>query len=131
MTRQQAKEVGALFAGWQELHHGDCVGADAEAHDLFAAAGSLTNRIVVHPPTDARLRAFVKDADETLIPLPYLERNAAIVEATDALIAAPAEDRQSRSGTWWTVGYARRLKRPIAIVFPDGSIRTTHWEGHR
>jgi hypothetical protein len=103
-----------------ELHHGDCVGADAQAHQIACAA---LFRIISHPPTNPVKRAFCK-ADEEREPRPYLERNYVIVRDTELLIACPGElTEQLRSGTWSTVRYARRLGRPVVLVFPDGTVK--------
>ena len=97
------------------LHHGDAVGADAEAHDI---AVELDCGIVIHPPDDVRQRAF-KIAALNRAPRPYLDRNKVIVRETSFLIAAPAmEIEQLRSGTWSTVRYARRLGWPIHLLAP-------------
>ena len=53
------------------LHHGDAVGADAEAHDI---AVELDCGIVIHPPDDVRQRAL-KIAALNRAPRPYLDRN--------------------------------------------------------
>lgn len=106
-----------------EFHHGDCIGADAEAHDVAAMAGFDPNDggIVVHPPTDPKARAF-KTCSIVLDPLPYLVRNRAIVDETSWLIATPAEAvEQARGGTWYTVRYARSLKKNLRIFLPDGT----------
>lgn len=98
----------------EELHHGDCIGADAEAHTI---ARELNIPVVVHPPNDPKKRAFVRDADVWLIPAPYLVRNRAIVNATFVLIVAPQTDTPKvRSGTWSTWRYAKTLKRDIRVL---------------
>ena len=97
------------------LHHGDAIGADAEAHDI---AVELDCSIVIHPPNDVTQRAF-KIAALTRAPRAYLDRNKVIVRETSFLIAAPAmEVEQLRSGTWSTVRYARRLGRPVHLLAP-------------
>ncbi len=122
MNMRQSGCVYRLLARASELHHGDCVGADAEAHTIARTAGI---RIVSHPPIEDRLRAFCK-FDESRSPLPYLARNSAIVDACELLIAVPATaDETSRSGTWSTVRYARRVGRQLVIVPPTGRPR---WE---
>ncbi len=129
MTHAQRVAIGATLANWARggFHHGDCVGADADAHELAFALGY---RIVLHPPADPRLRAFC-NASEERAPLPYLERNRAIVDETQVLIATPAEVGEpffrKAGGTWHTVRYARQLGRPILIIFPDGSHRVENW----
>ena len=103
--------------GWEEFHHGDCLGADAAAH---ANAVALGFRIILHPPTANAARAFSKAPGAemtTYPPLPYLERNKAIVDGTDLLIAMPKDARREevRSGTWATVRYARKKNRSIVF----------------
>ena len=117
MTNSQWQEVlgclGDLRPG--TFHHGDCEGADAQAHDL---ARDLGWRIVVHPPSDDRLRAYCK-GDEFREPKPYLDRNRDIADETALLIAAPATAvRVPGSGTWFTIGYAQRQGKPVRIAMP-------------
>ena len=58
---------------------------------------------------------------------PYLDRNKDIVLETQTLVATPAETtEQLRSGTWSTVRYARKLKRPAVLILPDGTIVFEH-----
>ena len=57
MTGQQNEAIRKWIAKNKpsEFHHGDCVGADAEAHDLFEGAGA---EIYIHPPIKRENRAF-------------------------------------------------------------------------
>lgn len=104
------------------FHHGDCTGADEQAHVIARICGYF---IVVHPPTDPKKRAWCT-GDFAMTPAPYLERNAAIVRSTLELIATPGETaEQVRSGTWATIRQARRLRRPTTIVWPDGTYTET------
>lgn len=104
------------------FHHGDCTGADEQAHMIARICGYF---IVVHPPTDPKKRAWCT-GDFAMTPAPYLERNAAIVRSTLELIATPGETvEQVRSGTWATIRQARRLRRPTTIVWPDGMYTET------
>lgn len=121
------KQRDAL-AGWveafksqlDEFHHGDCVGADAEAHDIVRlASGSV--RIVLHPPTVDAKRAF-RAANIYREAKPYLTRNKDIVRETDGIIACPADmTEQLRSGTWSTIRFAMRSGKPVRVFYPDGS----------
>lgn len=122
MTERQRQCLAYLLRDLRilELHHGDCVGADAQADE---AARHVALMRVVHPPTDQKARAFCNVADDnrctTRERRPYLERNRDIVDETDVLIAAPKGMREEpRSGTWATVRYARKLGKRIVILYP-------------
>lgn len=97
-----------------ELHHGDCIGADEEAHGIALALGV---DVVVHPPTDNRARAHC-DVGTVLAPLPYLKRNHAIVDACDLMLAAPDGPERQRSGTWATIRYARKQGKVVILLLP-------------
>ncbi len=113
----------------KEFHHGDCVGADEHAHIMIMHSGVfgvfLRPHLVIHPPANDRLRAFCEYPDETRDPLPYLDRNHKIVDETDILIATPAGKEQLRSGTWATVRYAGKKKKPIYLIDPEGNLTVT------
>lgn len=116
-TREQevwlAQRLLALAA--TELHHGDCVGADATAHRLGRFLGL---RVVIHPPLDESRRAFCPDADEVLPRKPYLDRNRDIVDACEVLLATPDGPERLRSGTWSTVRYGRRVGKSVEVRLP-------------
>lgn len=109
--------------GFDRFDHGDCVGADAEAHD---DAADLGFRIHVHPPEKTAHRAFCEPFAIRFPPASYLKRNEAIVAAASALIATPRsredDPTQRRSGTWATVRRARKKGIPIVIVWPSGAV---------
>lgn len=122
-TQRQRDELNDWFGSFTlidefELHHGDCIGADAEAHEIARGWGA---RVAGHPPTDPKKRAFCR-FDEEREPKPYLDRNHDIVDETEWMVAAPGEmEEQLRSGTWATIRYARKRGRRLIIVHPDGS----------
>lgn len=96
--------VVLLRLGATELHHGDCVGVDAQSH---AIGRELRLRIVVHPPLMDAARAWCA-GDVVLPPMGYIPRDHALVDASAYLIALPDGPERLRSGTWLTVRYARR-----------------------
>jgi hypothetical protein len=117
MTPAQRERVRVTLSqlGVTELHHGDCVGADAEAHEIARTLGAV---VISHPPDKDDRRAFC-GADEMLPPAPYLMRNRAIVDSVKVLVAAPASDHEVlRSGTWATVRYARKRGVLVLVVGP-------------
>lgn len=117
LTVPQSLVLADLLTVWEELHHGDCLGADAEAAEL-AKAGGLW--VVAHPPTNPAKRAFAH-YDEQRGALPYLVRNQAIVDETRMLIACPTGVTEARrSGTWATVRYARSRGRTVIVIWPEG-----------
>lgn len=113
--------AGGMLTGWVELHHGDCTGADADAHII--ALEMNVNTIVIHPPINEKKRAFCEQADDSVSivivrpPGEYLERNVDIVDECQELIAAPSSMiEKRRSGTWATVRYARKIGRPLMLL---------------
>jgi predicted Rossmann fold nucleotide-binding protein DprA/Smf involved in DNA uptake len=106
-----------------EWHHGACIGADAEGIDVACEHAKGARRIA-HPPENRAMVSLVALdlSDEVLDPLPYLERNRAIVDACDVLIACPKGPEELRSGTWSTVRYARKQGKRVVIIWPDGKI---------
>jgi hypothetical protein len=77
-ARQHSIMLDILGRICGELHHGDCFGADAQAHNIAQDCGWS---IVVHPPEATTLRAFVTGVAVVLPPKPYLDRNHDIVDA--------------------------------------------------
>lgn len=125
MTDMQKKSVAQLVEIHSPgvFHHGCCIGADAEFHAL---ADRVLNLIVKHPPVDERKIASCRTHFAKYLVLearPYLDRNHDIVDASDIVIAAPFQaDEQLRSGTWATIRYAKKSRRPLFIVEPDGPV---------
>lgn len=123
MSKSQQQTLRSLWSSglndtevW--MHHGDCVGADAEAHDMAVAVGYKT---AAHPPTEDRFRAF-KKADVEYAPYAYLVRNKHIVDMVEQMFACPRGPHELHSGTWSTIRYARRIGKPITVIGPDGLV---------
>jgi hypothetical protein len=115
MSQAQKDALHLALVGATEFHHGDCIGADAEADVIARCVGV---HVVIHPPSDPKLRAFCyQPGDGIWATDSYLNRDWDIVRVTDCLIAAPlTESETPRSGTWATVRMAREADRPIAIL---------------
>ena len=107
--------------GYTHLNHGDCVGADALAHDIAIELGL---QIVVYPPDEMKYRANCKGVKVTIRPVAsYRNRNQAIVNNGDVLLVLPKHNHeQHRSGTWMTVRMARKVDLPMMICYPDGRV---------
>ncbi len=111
-----------------EWRHGACVGADCESVDVVWQWANSA-KLIAHPPTNRSMisRQALDLSHVILDPLPYLDRNKAIVDAltdrVDVLIACPKGEEELRgSGTWQTIRTARKLGRQIFIVWPSGEI---------
>lgn len=123
MRGRQKEEVRfhllAFFTRGSEFLHGDCVGSDIEAAVIAAELGYIT---IAYPGQSGsvtnRYRAN-HNSDVIHNPAPFLERNHIIVDSCHAMLATPKElHEQLRSGTWATIRYARKMKRPLTIIFP-------------
>jgi hypothetical protein len=120
MSKEQKKEVKKILTDLKatKFHHGDCVGADAEAHAIAKKLGLF---VTIHPPKEDALRAWC-DGDIILRKYPYMKRNHNIVDGCDYLIATPATCiEEKRSGTWATIRYAIHVKKPLIVIYPDGT----------
>jgi hypothetical protein len=98
-----------------EFHHGDCIGADADAHDIVREFFPNV-KIVVYPPILTKKRAF-KQGDEFKEPESYITRDYKIVDAVEFLIGTPKSNQEViRSGTWTTIRYARRTNKSHIVL---------------
>lgn len=108
-----------------ELHHGCCEGSDYVAH--LIAIGENVGIIWLHPPVNQKLmvplpKLLSRGGIHVLDPKQYHARNRDIVDASDALIATPDGPRRPYSGTWYTIDYARELKKPVLVCLPNGEV---------
>ena len=125
ITAAQERGILAIFESYPDalaFYHGDCIGADAEAHQLWV---DQTNKPVhIYPCGVSGKRAFCQSA-WVAAEMPPLERNRHIVDRIDVLIACPKEDNEViRSGTWATVRYAKKKNKLIYIIYPQGKVET-------
>ena len=112
MTRDQRDVLMGLMRARRGLvtafHHGGAAGADREAATLASTYGWP---VVPHLPAGHRSED-------------YLARNREIVDASDELIATPGDmGEELRSGTWATIRYARRRRKMVTVVWPDGTLQ--------
>lgn len=125
MTRDQRIAVRLVLAEFDPSRiafglHGDCVGADADFDALCRDFGIETR---CRPCTFDGMRART-GAPEIAAPERPMARNRAIVADADMMIACPPNDEpiKSGSGTWATIGFAEKAKKPIVIVYPGGHV---------
>ncbi len=111
----------------KEFHHGGCVGADSNAH-YFVRVLMPGCHIVIHqgPANKTEFKSWVR-GDTMLAPKAFLARNIDIIDASDLMIATPLEEAEPvrGGGTWHTVRNARRLNRPLKIIWPNGDTTCT------
>lgn len=127
-------EAGKADGTIKEVHHGACVGADEAVH-----VAALDNDVRVHawPPTNPKYLAqqcLNEHPRVTVHPaMPYLNRDREIVHATKGLIALPKQNEQPPrmlwGGTWYTVDYAERTRKPVYICYPNGRTETRDPKG--
>lgn len=128
-TRKGMNETQmSLFAGIleqlgvTEFYHGDCIGADENAHDLVVASGADIE-IKKRPCNIESQRAFTKEGTCIAEPEAPLDRNKKLVDDSETLVAIPGEQfEELRSGTWATIRYAKRNQVPVIIIWPNGHI---------
>src|SRR4051812_17717280 len=95
-TPEQLGKLEATLAalreeGFDEFHHGLCVGADEQAASI---AKRLSYRVIAHPglapdPLNLEYRSGFKENDEVLAAKPFAVRDHDIVDATECMLAAP------------------------------------------
>lgn len=113
------KEVLSGLPSNSELHHGDCIGVDAEVAEIAREFGF---RVISHPPEKDELRAFHK-SDEIRESYNYLRRDRNIVDETEMLLVVPMHTEwQPKGGTWYTHDYAKKKNKPLEIIWPESKI---------
>ena len=120
MTEAQVARVSRMLHSWKGwADHRDCIGADKQFHGIARSSGL---KVAIHPPSVSSKRAYC--TGDIVHPMAdYLTRNRQIVDASAGLIATPKSfEEELRSGTWSTIRYARKSKKPVVIVWPDGSV---------
>jgi hypothetical protein len=120
MTDQQKNGLRQVLAEYRpdEFHHGDFVGADAEAHGIVKEDYPAT-RVVIHPRVKKTFRAFCQ-GDEQRPTRGYLARNRELIATCDMLAAAPKSmEDQQMSGTWAVIRYARIRSVAVVVLNPE------------
>jgi hypothetical protein len=101
-------------AGFDEFHHGWCIGADEQVAAIAKEEGF---RVVAHPglagdPKNLLFRSEFAGNDEVREAKPFIKRDHDIVDETEVMLATPvSREEHVRSGTWTTVRYAKKKGR--------------------
>jgi hypothetical protein len=110
----EAKLKSLKDEGFDEFHHGACIGADEQVAKI---AKGLGYRVVAHPglaknPANLMYRSEWDGNDEVREAKPFIKRDRDIVDETEAMIATPLTYGETTpSGTWTTVRYAVKQGR--------------------
>lgn len=96
------------------------VGAAAQAAHFVAIARGLS--VIVYT-VDGTRGVFLPGERTTLMPSrPLLLARAALVESCAVLVACPSGPENTRSETWKDILRARAERRPVVLVWPDGTV---------
>lgn len=139
MTQIQKEELKKALkqildsTGIEQFHHGCCEGADEEAHEIVMELDKENALFANNPINIYGHPSILRKKDKPFIgyakvylPKDPLKRNKDIVNEIEMLIATPKEDHEVlRSGTWSTIRCARKGKKPITIIYPNGKIEFT------
>ena len=137
-TRLQVASVGWLWSRYdiKELHDGDCIGTDAQLYHL--ARSLKVPSAVIHPPTNPKNRAWCGNEGnrpEMSVTFRaekgYFIRDRDVVDESEVMVACPKQYMElgkMPGGTWYTINYTRRVKKPLAIVWPNGLIAYERWD---
>lgn len=129
MTSVQKKIVRQLLEAELENQrdvigeHGDCIGADADFDEICADLGMVR----WCRPCDMESYRAHTSARELAPPTSPKIRNLAIVADASKMIACPRSHPATSilgkaSGTWNTIGYAKDARKPLVIIYPDGTL---------
>lgn len=105
--------------------HGDCIGADAEFHDIVRELFTADEcKIAAYPVLGTLCASKHEDADEVIVCKKHIERNRKMVDrgyqGSGVLIAvSPTTFELQRSGTWSTIRYARNMGMDMFISYPE------------
>lgn len=106
----------------KEAHHGACIGADKQFHDI---AMSQLVPVIVHPGVNkfgsCNTRAECLYYKESRPEKYFISRDKDIVDETDFLIACPQSRIYTTGGTWATIRHAIKTHRDCVIIYPDGN----------
>jgi len=104
-----------------DFHHGQCIGADKQFHDIIYNNTMAT--IIIHPPYEKK-DVFEVKVNRRIIFLPpksYLIRNMEIVLASEFLISAPSGMKDiMKSDVWTALKFAKSKMIDFIAILPNG-----------
>lgn len=121
--KQQASLIKYLTSllPFAEFHHGDCIGADAQAAEIVRDL-PCDILVVAWPCNIEPKRAYFPSDVIHPVEKPLI-RNRHIVDSVDRLIVCPKGPKELRSGTWATYRYSRVEGMTIStIIRPNGNV---------
>lgn len=127
-TDAQTKYFHAMLAGlglanrYADFHHGDCEGADAQAHDLVRQLCPDWT-IHIHPGPEGDPHRAGRTGDVLYPPKTHFARNRDIVRASTHVIGvSKAPRRLERGGTWYTLDFSVKSKVKTQVLWPAGGV---------
>jgi hypothetical protein len=114
-------------ADLKSFHQGCCVGVDFESCQIVRQIHRDSVRIFGHLPENKELLMDPLSVCDFLYPpVSYYKRDRNIVRRVSVLYVIPLSFvPEPRSGTWYTMNFARKLNKPVVIFWPDGTISYT------
>ena len=109
--------------------HGDCQGADAQAHDLVRDL-CPDWKIHIHPGPEGDPHRAHRKGDFYYPPKTHFARNRDIVHASQLVVGVSvAPQRLERGGTWYTLDYAIKSKVATKVLWPAGGVEDLYVRG--
>lgn len=136
MTGPQLQNLNILYNSLDHVtlvRHGGCKGADTQFHIMVATNSKHRAELNVHwgCAPNGEIRGSnpddlgPKEGYVSHTPLPFLIRNKVIVDKSDVMFAAPGTEQEVlRSGTWATIRYCLKKRKPLTIITPSGAMST-------
>lgn len=133
MNDIQSKTFVHLFTGFRkfdnkitELYLGDCIGADQQAGHIIFKHAKNPFKCYLLPSDIPPMQGHLEKSFPSCIRIPEappLQRDEHLVDPIEVLFATPKEsEKQVRSGTWYTIRYAKQHYKSIYIIYPDGKV---------
>lgn len=106
------------------FRHGSCRGSDVMAARLVRKMYGTRIKIIAHPGPEGDVSEEISGVDDETMPRKrHFERNRAMVDLCDELIATPFEEsRQATGGVWYTISYAIKKNKEVCIISPSGKL---------